>query len=81
MYKNLRDAIHAADLTQADLAKRLGKCQAYISHRMLGRTEFEVNLAYQILEILDIPDKMLPIYFPKNGKDKVILSKRFYDPN
>lgn len=79
MYKNLKDAIHAADLTQAEIAAEIGQSPAALSNRIRGKTPFEVDLAYQILDILNIPRNKIYLYFPKNGQDELILSQRYFE--
>lgn len=67
LYMSLREKLRAAYITTADIAKKLGKSKSYVDVRFSGRQEWELEDAYTILSMLDIPCEALPIYFPRKG--------------
>ena len=65
-YKKLRTKIFDLDYSQAELCRRIGKSQTYLSMRFQGKKPFELDVMYEICDILKIPYEELHIYFPKN---------------
>lgn len=56
---NIKDARALAELTQADLAERLGVCVSYVSMLERGIRNPPVTLIAEMAEALDVP----PAYF------------------
>lgn len=55
-------------VTQADIAKALGlEYNTGISNRFLGKTPWELDEAYKVLDFLGIPLSEVFTYFPPEG--------------
>ena len=67
LYPALRERLRAAYITTSDVAKALGKSKSYVDVRFSGRQEWELEDAYTILCMLDIPPETLPVFFPRGG--------------
>ncbi len=66
-FRKLRALIFENDITQADIAQKIGKSKAYVSLRMQGKYDFNLGDIYAIIEILKIPPEKVLEYFPKDG--------------
>lgn len=64
----LRAAIMGAGYQHSEFAKKVGICPASFSQRMSGKRPFGLDEAYRIMDVLGLPYKELPTYFPKGGK-------------
>lgn len=62
-FVKLRAAMYEAEITQADIARELGKCYNYISARMTGREPFNVDEVRQIGTLLHIDRSQWLDYF------------------
>lgn len=67
-FELLRLAIREHYMTNADLAKYLGRSLCYVSSRMSGAKSWELSDIYAIMDILDIPVYQMPAYFTRNGE-------------
>ena len=67
MYKYLEARLHQLGMTQSDLGDALGRCSTAISHRMTGRTAWNIEEMYKVLEICQAQPKELHIFFPPKG--------------
>lgn len=65
MFKKLRTEMFGYEITQADIAKMLGKSETYVGARMTGRQQFTLLDAFIICDCLNIPEKKLLEYFPR----------------
>lgn len=61
------------NIFQIDLCQIIGRKEAYISQRLNGKSQFELNEVYLICDCLEIDYTQIPIYFPKDGM--------YVDPN
>lgn len=66
-YSYLAGRLRQLDMTQADVAERLGVGVAAVSDRFRGRTAWTLWEAYQVLDLIGAQPEELPLYFPKNG--------------
>lgn len=66
-YSYLAGRLRQLDMTQGDVAKRLGLCSAAVSDRFRGRTPWTLWEAYEVLDLVGAEPSELPIYFPANG--------------
>lgn len=73
-YMLLRSKLRAMYLTTADVAKEIGKSKCYVDTRFAGTKEWELDDAYKILAMIDVPAVELPIYFPRNGDGECKLT-------
>ena len=63
----LRKMLVEKDLRQQDLNKKIGKSDAYFSSRINGKKPFDFDVAYKILDVLEIPRADVFKYFPPHG--------------
>lgn len=66
----LRGRMTACGVTQEDLARRLLLSVASVSRRFSGREEWKLGECYDVLSMLDVPDKRISEYFPKGGRNE-----------
>ena len=66
-YHELRNAFKARGITQADIAKRIGKSPAYIYSRMAGLEPWAQSEMYSLLDMIHEPYRKMHIYFPLGG--------------
>lgn len=66
-YAKLRGKMAEMDVKAVDLANYLGKSRQYISQHLLGKYSWEIDIAYKILDLLEIPKEQIVEYFPPNG--------------
>jgi transcriptional regulator with XRE-family HTH domain len=59
--ETLRAAREKAGWTQANLAKKLGVTQAYLSLMESGRRRVPLRLAHRLARLLDLPPTVLPV--------------------
>ena len=55
----LRGRMAACGMTQEDLARRLLLSVASVSRRFSGREEWKLGECYDVLSMLDVPDKRI----------------------
>ena len=67
LYTELRSAFKARGITQADIAKRIGKSQAYIYSRMAGLEPWAQSEMYSLLDMIHEPYRKMHLYFPLGG--------------
>ena len=67
MYRYLAGRLKQLGILQEDLGCALGLCGTAISHRMTGRTAWNVEEMYKVLEICRAQPEELHIYFPPKG--------------
>lgn len=65
-YYELRKEMYAKGVTQQDIAEELGRGDTYVSTRFSGKGQhgFTIEDAYTILDMLELPGKDLPKFFP-----------------
>lgn len=64
----LRGRMFECEVTCEDIANLLGRSKSYVSERMTNkRYHWEVEEAYQIMDLLNIPYEEILLYFPPNG--------------
>lgn len=66
-YCFLYDRLRSLDLCQQDLADILHISHTAVSNRMTGKTPWDVNEMYRILELCRAKPEELHIYFPPTG--------------
>lgn len=64
-FKKLRDALFAVEITQDELARRMGVCTAHVNRMFNGHTQWQLNQMYIALDA--VGGKSLDEYFPKDG--------------
>ena len=67
-YAKLRGKMAEMDVKAADLANNLGKSRQYISQHLLGKYSWNIDEAYKILDLLEVPKEQIVEYFPPNGE-------------
>ena len=67
MYRYLTNRLQQLGITQADLGHALQMCGTAISHRMTGRTAWNIEEMYRVLEICRAKPEELHVYFPPKG--------------
>lgn len=65
-FLKLRTAIMAKDAKQEELAALIGVSTSTFSKKMCGLTAWTLWEAYQMCSVLNIPDRDLPEYFPRD---------------
>ena len=66
-FKKLRGRMYENQVTQEDIAKLLGRSEAYVSMRMTAKQPFDIDEVYKICEYLDVPECEIHIFFPRGG--------------
>lgn len=66
-YMLLRSRLRAMYITSSDVAEAIGRSRCYVDTRFSGAKEWELEDAYRILKLIDVPAVELPIYFPRGG--------------
>ena len=67
-FYKLRFRLGEADITQCILADRIGRSQGYVGRRLAGTASWTLEDAYNILDMLELPDEALGEYFPRKEK-------------
>lgn len=67
MYRYLAGRLKQLGILQEDLGYALGLCGTAVSHRMTGRTAWNIDEMYKVLEICRAKPEELHIYFPPKG--------------
>lgn len=68
LFKKLQGRMFMEGITQSDLADLLGKSTTYVSNRMRGKHEWELEDLYRIAEIAAIPSDEILTFFPRKGR-------------
>lgn len=66
-YAKLRGKMAEMDINSQALANYLGKSSAYISTHLTHKYGWDIDEAYKILELLNVPREEIVEYFPPNG--------------
>lgn len=64
----MRARLQEYGIEQTDLAKKLGRSIAYLSHRYTGKDPWTLDEMYTILDLINEPYENLHKVFPRNGK-------------
>lgn len=67
MFKRLKIAMYARDMTQELLCKKLKKSQTYLTSRFNGSLPFTIEDIYSICDLLMIPLAEVEDYFPRKS--------------
>lgn len=67
-YSYLSGRLRQLELTQADVAKKLGVGQPAISSRFNGRVPWTSDEMYKILDLCRARPEELHLYFPRDGR-------------
>ena len=68
-YGKLRGKMREKGIKGYYLARKMGMTPQSVSHRMTGKTPWQMDEMYYILSMLGEPDSKLSEYFPRNGID------------
>ena len=60
----LRKRMLEKDVSQRELAKRIGMSVAWFSQKMTGKHPFSISEAWEIMELLSISPEKMAQYFP-----------------
>lgn len=74
-FKKLQTLMFGECFTQKDLARSINKSPSYISSRMVGRQQWELEDIYKTCDLLEIPYEEICLYFPRNGVIKAVKVK------
>ena len=66
-YFELRKAFKALGITQADIAKRIGKGTSYVTNRLAGTEPWTQNEMFSLLDMIHEPYRKMHVYFPRGG--------------
>jgi len=67
IYRFLDGRLRQLGMNQSDLGYALKLSHTAISNRMIGKTPWDINEMYQVLEICRAQPEELHIYFPPKG--------------
>ena len=70
MYDYLAGRLRQLRITQDELGYELGLCNTAVSHRMTGRTAWNIEEMYIVLDVCQAQPEELHIYFPPVAKKK-----------
>ena len=63
-YSYLRERLMRLDIRYSDVAKHIGKSDAYITNRMTGRYPWDMNDVYLIMDLINEPVEYIADVFP-----------------
>ncbi len=66
-FARLRGKMSEMDINGNALANYLGKSPSYVSYRLTHYSSWELDEAYKVLKLLNIPEEEIFTYFPPNG--------------
>lgn len=66
-YAKLRGKMAEMDINNTALANYIGRSSGYISTHLNNKYSWEIDVAYKILELLEVPKEQIVEYFPPNG--------------
>lgn len=75
-YKALKMEMTNCMYEQQDIANMLERSKAYVSRRMNGEETFEIEEAYKILEMLQLPENLFTEIFPRDPFQRVTTTYR-----
>lgn len=64
-YHKLKCRMYEQEVTQTDLAQEMGVSITYISRRMTGKDQWELDVVYKVCDLLEIPYTEIAAYWPK----------------
>ena len=67
-YSYLSGRLRQLELTQADVAKKIGVRQPAVSKRFNGSTQWTSEEMYLILDLCRAQPEELHLYFPRDGR-------------
>lgn len=67
-YSYLMGRLRQLEMTQEDLARKLGVSQGAVSSRFNGRVPWTDREMYEILDICQAQPEELHLYFPREGR-------------
>ena len=67
-YSYLSGRLRQLELTQEDVAKKLGVKQPSVSQRFNGRIQWTSEEMYLILDLCQAKPEELHLYFPRDGR-------------
>lgn len=67
-YSYLAGRLRQLELTQTDVARKLGVSQPVISARFNGKIPWSSDEMYQILDLCRAQPEELHLYFPREGR-------------
>lgn len=65
-YHKLKCRMFEKEQTQADIAKEMGVSMTFISRRLTGKAQWELETVYKVCDILEIPYTEISVYWPKS---------------
>lgn len=66
-YAKLRGKMAEMDINSTALANYLGRSPTYISAHLTHKHSWDIDEAYKILDLLEVPKDQIVEYFPPNG--------------
>ena len=66
-YYEFKSAYKALGITQADIAKRIGKGTSYVNNRLAGSEPWAQSEMYSLLDMIHEPYRKMHLYFPLGG--------------
>ena len=63
----LRSQMTLHGITQGDIAARWGRKRPYVSRKFNGHSEFDIQEAYDLCELLEIPIEKIKDFFPQKS--------------
>ena len=64
-YHKLKCRMFEQEVRQEDIAKDLGVSKTFVSRRMTGKDQWELDVVYKVCDILAIPYTEISVYWPK----------------
>lgn len=66
-FEKLRVSLRREGIDQQYLSKQIGRSTPYISERLCGHREWQLEDIYSIMDLIHRPYEEIPIYFPRKG--------------
>ena len=66
-YSYLRERLMRLDIRYSDVARHIGKSDAYITNRMTGRYPWDMSDVYLIMDLINEPVEYIADVFPRDG--------------
>ena len=67
LYHRLKCKMFEQEVTQEDMAKEMGVSRTFVSRRMNGKDQWELDVVYKVCDMLEIPYTEIYTYFPKGA--------------
>lgn len=64
-YHKLKCRMYEKEITQLGMANEMNVSQTFLSRRMTGNAQWELDTVYKVCDILEIPYTEIAIYWPK----------------